>query len=96
LNVERHRQILLYPKKLPGFPLNSGTYDSTADFYTVTADPVTKILLPQYATHSDPNGTPDFLHVGRAGAEAEASTLDVSFFAPKNHWKASSPLSMNQ
>jgi hypothetical protein len=82
--------------QINNFILNSGTYDSTADFYTVTADPVTKILLPQYATHSDPDGTPDFLHVGRAGAEAEASTLDVSFFAPKNHWKASSPLSMNQ
>jgi len=27
-------------------------------------------------------GTPDYLHVGRAGAEAEASTLDVTFFAP--------------
>ena len=62
-------------------------FDSTADFYTVTADPVTKILLPQYATHSDPNGTPDYLHVGRAGAEAEASTLDISFFAPDLHWK---------
>jgi hypothetical protein len=40
------------------FILTSGVFDSTADFYTVTADPVTKILLPQYATHSDPNGTP--------------------------------------
>ena len=39
-------------------------------------------LFPQYATHSDPNGTPDFLHVGRAGAQAEAETLDVGFFAP--------------
>ena len=82
--------------QINNFILNSGTYDSTADFYTVTADPVTKIVLLQYATHSDPDGTPDFLHVGRAGAEAEASTLDVSFFAPKNNWKASSPLSMNQ
>jgi hypothetical protein len=43
---------------------------------------VTKILLPQYATHSDPNGTPDYLHLGRASAEAEASTLDITFFAP--------------
>jgi hypothetical protein len=67
------------------FILTSGVFDSTADFYTATADPVTKILLPQYATHSDPNGTPDFLHVGRAGAEAEANTLDVEFFAPKDH-----------
>jgi hypothetical protein len=78
------------------FILSSPLYDSIADFYTVTADPVTKVLLPQYATHSDPDGTPDYLHVGRAGAEAEASTLDVSFFAPKNHLKFSSPLSMNQ
>ena len=78
------------------FILTSGVFDSTADFYTVTADPVTKILLPQYATHSDPNGTPDFLHVGRAGAEAEASTLDVSFFAPNVHGKPHSALSMNQ
>jgi hypothetical protein len=82
--------------QINNFILNSGVFDSTADFYTVTADPVTKILLPQYATHSDPNGTPDFLHVGRAGAEAEASTLDVSFFAPNVHGKPHSALSMNQ
>jgi hypothetical protein len=65
--------------------LAPGSFDSTADFYTKTADPVTKILLPQYATHSDPTGTPDFLHLGRAGAEAEADTLDVTFFAPANN-----------
>ncbi len=76
--------------------LTPGSFDSTADFYTVTADPVTKILLPQYATHSDPNGTPDFLHVGRAGAEAEASTLDITFFAPNSRWNPSTPLSMNK
>ena len=57
------------------------SFDSTADFYTKTADPVTKILLPNYATHSDPTGTPDFLHLGRAGAEAEGDTLDVGFRA---------------
>jgi hypothetical protein len=72
------------------FILTSGTFDSTADFYTATADPTTKILLPQYATHSDPNGTPDYLHVGRAGAEAEALTLDLKFFAPtRDRWQAS-------
>ena len=76
--------------------LRPGSFDSTADFYTVTADPVTKVLLPQYATHSDPNGTPDFLHVGRAGAEAEASTLDITFFAPGRHWNPRTPLSMNK
>jgi GDSL-like Lipase/Acylhydrolase family len=76
--------------------LRPGSFDSRADFYTVTADPVTKILLPQYATHSDPNGTPDFLHVGRAGAEAEASTLDITFFAPDRHWNPRTPLSMNK
>jgi hypothetical protein len=81
--------------QINAFILTPGSFDSTADFYTVTADPVTKILLPQYATHSDPNGTPDFLHVGRAGAEAEASTLDISFFAPNHHWNANAPLSMN-
>jgi hypothetical protein len=81
--------------QINAFILAPGSFDSTADFYTVTADPVTKILLPQYATHSDPNGTPDFLHVGRAGAEAEASTLDVGFFAPHHHWNSNAPLSMN-
>jgi GDSL-like Lipase/Acylhydrolase family len=74
--------------QINAFILNSGVFDSTADFYTATADPVTKILLPQYATHSDPNGAPDFLHLGRAGAEAEANTLDVSFFAPDRNWEA--------
>lgn len=81
--------------QINNFILTSGMFDSTADFYTVTANQVTKVLLPQYATHSDPNGTPDFLHVGRAGAEAEASTLDVSFFAPDRHFRPNA-LSMNQ
>jgi hypothetical protein len=81
--------------EINNFILNSHVFDSTADFYTVTADPVTKVLLPQYATHSDPNGTPDFLHVGRAGAEAEASTLDVKFFAPTRHSNPHAALSMN-
>jgi hypothetical protein len=81
--------------QINNYILMRGSFDSTADFYTVTADPVTKILLPQYATHSDPNGTPDFLHVGRAGAEAEASTLDITFFAPQRHWNPKAPLSMN-
>jgi hypothetical protein len=64
-----------------------GSFDSVCDFFTVTADPTNTdslgnpILYPQFATHSDPNGTPDYLHVGRAGAQAEAGTLDVSFFA---------------
>ena len=68
-----------------------GSFDSVADFFTVTADPNNTdsfgnpILYPQYATHSDPNGTPDFLHVGRAGAQAEASTLDINFFVPGRH-----------
>jgi GDSL-like Lipase/Acylhydrolase family len=68
-----------------------GSFDSVCDFFTVTADPTNTdsfgnpVLYPQFATHSDPNGTPDFLHVGRAGAQAEASTLDVTYFAPKRH-----------
>ena len=66
----------------------AGSFDSVCDFFTVTADPTNTdsfgnpILYPQFATHSDPNGTPDFLHVGRAGAQAEAGTLDITFFAP--------------
>jgi hypothetical protein len=65
-----------------------GNFDSLCDFFTVTADPGNTdpfgnpILYPQFATHSDPNGTPDFLHVGRAGAQAEGNTLDITFFAP--------------
>jgi GDSL-like Lipase/Acylhydrolase family len=82
--------------QINAFILNSGVFDSTADFYTATADPVTKVLLPQYATHSDPNGAPDFLHLGRAGAEAEANTLDVTFFAPDRNWKANAVLSMSK
>src|SRR5258708_14245302 len=78
------------------FILTSGAFDSQADFSTVTADPFTNILLPQYATHSDPNGTPDYLHVGRAGAETEASTLDISFFAPDQHWKPNATLAMTK
>ncbi|MBV8814391.1 MAG: hypothetical protein JO271_07865, partial [Verrucomicrobia bacterium] len=68
--------------EINAYILTPGSFDSTADFFDATCDPVTKILLPQYATHSDPNGTPDYLHLGRAGAEAEANTLDVNFFAP--------------
>jgi hypothetical protein len=69
------------------FILHSGTYRTVADFYDATrdpanTDPLTTVLQIQYATHSDPNGTPDWLHLGRAGAQAEADQLDVSFFAP--------------
>jgi hypothetical protein len=69
------------------FILTPGRFDSVADFYNKTRDPansdfLTTVLQPQFATHSDPTGTPDFLHLGRAGAEAEAETLDVTFFAP--------------
>src|SRR5262249_39560547 len=52
-----------------------GNFDSVADFFTATADPSNTdaagnpILFPNFATHSDPNGTPDFLHLGRAGAQ---------------------------
>ena len=68
-----------------------GSFDSVADFFNATADPGNTdpsgnpILFPNYATHSDPNGTPDFLHLGRAGAQAEGETLDLGFFAPDHH-----------
>lgn len=67
-----------------------GSFDSVADFYNATSDFSNTdaagfpILFPNYATHSDPTGTPDFLHLGRAGAQAEAETLDLGFFAPPN------------
>jgi hypothetical protein len=72
------------------FILARGNFDSTADFYNKTRDPantdfLTTTLQLQYATHSDPTGTPDFLHLGRAGAEAEAATLDLNFFKPAHH-----------
>jgi hypothetical protein len=73
------------------FILTSGEFDSTADFYGATIDlsiPLYlgkyPVLAAKYRTHSDPTGTPDFLHLGRAGAEAEAYTLDLGFFAPPN------------
>jgi GDSL-like Lipase/Acylhydrolase family len=69
------------------FILAPGNFDSVADFYNATRDPanadfLTTMLQIQYATHSDPTGTPDWLHLGRAGAEAEGETLDVGFFKP--------------
>jgi len=69
--------------------LTSGDFDSTADFYGATANPAETVdgfpvLYPAYRTHSDPVGTPDYLHLGRAGAQAEADTLDLGFFAPPN------------
>jgi hypothetical protein len=69
------------------FILHSGVFDSTADFFGATrdpdnADPLTTLLIPRFATHSDPDGTPDLLHLGRAGAQAEGEQLDVRFFAP--------------
>ena len=76
--ITLNHQYALFRRSRNSLPLIS----STAELYTATADPATKVLLPQYATHSDPNGIPDFLHVGQAGAEAEARTLDVNFFAP--------------
>jgi len=73
------------------FILTPGSFDSVADFYNATRDPanvdfLTTTLQLQYATHSDPTGTPDWLHLGRAGAQAEADTLDIGFFKPvKQH-----------
>ena len=69
------------------FILTPGNFDSVADFYNRTRDPantdfLTTQIQPQFATHSDPTGTPDFLHLGRAGALAEGDTLDLGFFAP--------------
>jgi hypothetical protein len=63
-------------------------FDRVAYLYTATRDPndsnfLTTKLQIQYATHSDPTGTPDWLHLGRAGAQAEANTLDISIFAPR-------------
>jgi len=71
------------------FILTPGNFDSLADFYNATRDPAntdfltTKIQI-QFATHSDPTGTPDWLHLGRAGAQAEADQLDVGFFRPRS------------
>jgi GDSL-like Lipase/Acylhydrolase family len=74
------------------FILHSGVFDSTADFFGATIDPnnidpVSKfpVLRADYQIHSDPDGTPDFLHLGRNGAQAEAETLDIGFFAPSKH-----------
>jgi hypothetical protein len=71
------------------FILRSGAFDSTADFYGATIDPGNidpvsgfPVLRADYAIHSDPDGTPDFLHLGRNGAQAEGKTLDLAFFAP--------------
>jgi hypothetical protein len=79
------------------FIIKSGTFDSSADFYDATLDkdpshidPDPKFggfpgLRADFTIHSDPDGTPDFLHLGRNGAQAEADTLDLSFFAPSGH-----------
>jgi len=71
--------------------LHSGDFDSTADFYGATIDPANidpvsgfPVLRADYQIHSDPDGTPDFLHLGRNGAQAEANTLDLSIFAPEH------------
>ncbi len=71
------------------FILHSGVFDSLADFYGATIDPNNvdpvsgfPVLRADYQIHSDPDGTPDFLHLGRNGAQAEANTLDIGFFAP--------------
>jgi hypothetical protein len=72
------------------FILKSGAFDSTADFYGATIDPNNidpvsgfPVLRADFQIHSDPDGTPDFLHLGRNGAQAEAETLKIGFFAPK-------------
>jgi hypothetical protein len=71
------------------FILARGNFDSTADFYGATIDPTNidpvshfPVLAAEFQIHSDPDGTPDFLHLGRNGALAEAKKLDIAFFAP--------------
>ncbi|MGZ6125143.1 MAG: GDSL-type esterase/lipase family protein [Myxococcales bacterium] len=72
------------------FILKPGSFDSVADFYNATRDPantdfLTTLIQDRFATHSDPTGTPDWLHLGRAGALAEAEQLDIGFFKPVRH-----------
>jgi hypothetical protein len=72
------------------FILTRGSFDSVADFYNATRDPanadfLTTLIQDRFATHSDPTGTPDWLHLGRAGALEEARTLDTGFFKPVRH-----------
>jgi hypothetical protein len=69
--------------------LKPGNFDGRADFYGATIDPKNidpvshfPVLAAEFQIHSDPDGTPDFLHLGRNGALAEANTLDIAFFAP--------------
>jgi len=71
--------------EINNFILHSGVFDSTADFYAATVDPddPEQALLPAYATHSDPPSPFDFLHLGRAGAQAEGMSVDIDFFAPR-------------
>ena len=69
--------------------LARGNFDSVADFYNATRDPnnanfLTTLIQDRFATHSDPTGTPDWLHLGRAGALEEAKQLDIEFFRPSH------------
>ncbi len=59
---------------------SGGVFDSVADFELATSGP-DGVLRPEYATHSSGNPAPDYLHLGRAGMQAQAFTLDLSFFA---------------
>jgi len=80
-------------KFILGTDAKPSPFDSTADFYDATIDHPPNIdpasgfpvLRADFQIHSDPDGTPDFLHLGRNGAQAEAKRLDLSFFAPSRH-----------
>ena len=59
---------------------SGGVFDAVADFEVATTGP-DGALRPEYAMRSSGNPAPDYLHLGRAGMQAQAFTLDLSFFA---------------
>ena len=79
--------------EINSFILHSGVFDSTADFYAATIDPADPehALQPAYATHSDPPSAFDFLHLGRAGAQAEIKECRYRFLHSKEKLSQTKP-----
>jgi lysophospholipase L1-like esterase len=68
-------------KALNTFITSSGLFDGIADFATVTTDPATGAIKPEYKPNSSVGGPGEGLHPNRAGYQAMGNSIDLKLIA---------------
>jgi hypothetical protein len=61
---------------------SSGVFDGIVDFDTVTLDPATGGIKPEFVPESTMGGAGDRLHPNRAGYLAMGMSIDLALVAP--------------